>query len=77
MSSVQRALHENQLYPFRIQPVQVLQPENKHLCLQFMQWVLQETVETPQFLSHVLWIDEAVFTICGEYSLLIPVEIDS
>jgi hypothetical protein len=53
-SAVCHALHDNLLYPFHVQPVQVLQPRDKHLHLQFSRWVLHKIVDIPQFLFCVL-----------------------
>jgi hypothetical protein len=50
LSAVWRTLRENQLYNFLVQPGQWLKPGDKHLRLQFCQWVLHKTVDTPQFL---------------------------
>jgi hypothetical protein len=64
-----RTLHENQLHSFHVQPVEGLQPEDKHLRLQFSGWVLHMIVDTPQFLCRVLWTDEAVSTRSGVHNL--------
>ena len=57
--TVLRILKENLLYPYHIQSVRVLLlrdfPPGEHFC----QWVLQRAAENPQFLSQVLWTDEA------------------
>lgn len=59
---VWRTLRENQLYPFHVQKVQALQPEDHHLRLQFCRWFLQKHAEIPNFSSIVLATDEATFT---------------
>lgn len=51
------------MYFFHLQPVQGLQAGDEHLCFHFLQWMLT------QFLCHVLWTDEAVFTRSGVYSI--------
>jgi hypothetical protein len=68
-SAVWRNLGDNQLYPFHVQPVEGLQPGDKHLRLQFSRLVLYKIVYTPEFLCRVLWTDEAVFTRSDEESI--------
>lgn len=59
---VWRTLRENQLYPFHVQRVQALQPEDHPLRLQFCRWFLRKHIEIPNFSSIVLATDEATFT---------------
>lgn len=59
---VWRTLRENQLYPFHVQRVQALQPQDHPLRVDFCRWFLQQHDEIPNFSSNVLAIDEATFT---------------
>jgi hypothetical protein len=90
-SAVWRTLRENQLFPFHVQPVQGLQPGDKHLHLKFSWWLLYRIVDTTQFLCRVVnlrgsiykkWCTQSTQLACmgnGESSwytlLLIPVHI--
>jgi hypothetical protein len=69
LSAVCRTLHENQLYPFHVQPTLGLQPGEKHLHLQYSRCVLHNIVETPHFLCSVLYTDEVVFTKSGVHNV--------
>ena len=60
-SSVWRTLHEDQQYPYHIQPVQGLTPEDYPKRVQFCRWFLR-SAEQPDFPAHVLFTDEATFT---------------
>jgi hypothetical protein len=62
---VRYAVHENQLYPVHVQPVQGLLPEEKHLQLQLLQQVIHKIVDTPRFVLR----NDAVFTISGVHNL--------
>ncbi|XP_018368842.1 PREDICTED: ATP-binding cassette sub-family A member 2-like [Trachymyrmex cornetzi] len=57
-----RILKEQQLYPYHIQRVQRLLPCDFPQRLAFCQWILQKLEENPQFLSQVLFTDEANFS---------------
>jgi hypothetical protein len=39
-----------------------------HHCLQYCKWLLQEHECDPCFLEHILWLDEAAFTLEGVFN---------
>ncbi|XP_066253696.1 uncharacterized protein, partial [Euwallacea similis] len=55
-------LKEQQLYPYHIQRVQALLPQDYPPRIQFSQLILQKVALDPQFLSRVLFTDEATFS---------------
>lgn len=61
-STVWRVLHENMLYPYHIQRVQGLLPRDFPQRLQFSRWILRKCTVDPEFLSRILFTDEAQFT---------------
>lgn len=61
-SVIWRILKAQQLYPYHIQRVQALLPRDFPQRMVFCQWILQKCVQHPQFLSHVLFTDEASFS---------------
>ncbi|KYN11449.1 hypothetical protein ALC57_16398, partial [Trachymyrmex cornetzi] len=60
--NVSNILKDQQLYPYHIQRVQKLLPCDFPQKLAFCQWILQRLEENPQFLSQVLFADEANFS---------------
>ena len=60
--TVWRVLHENSLYPYHIQRVQGLLPQDFPRRLDFSRWILRKCAHNPDFLSRVLFSDEAHFT---------------
>lgn len=61
-STVNRMLHMHSLHPYHVQKVQALLPTDRPKRIQFCQWILEKYYEDPQFLSHVIFTDEAGFT---------------
>ena len=61
-STVWRILHEDWMYPYHLQRVQVLKPEDLPRCVRFCQWCLEQCIQHPQFLWKLLFTDEAKFT---------------
>lgn len=60
-TSVSRILQNNLLYPYHIQRVQALTPEDFQPRLQFCQTMLRHINRYPNFLSKILFTDEASF----------------
>jgi hypothetical protein len=60
--TVWRILHKDQLYPYNLQCVQGLKPEDLPRRARFCQWCLEQCVRHPQFLWKLLFTDEAMFT---------------
>lgn len=58
-SSVWRIMHEQQLYPYHIQRVQSLTPDDFQPRRVFCQWMIQRNVD---FTRKILFTDEASFT---------------
>lgn len=61
-SLVWGVLHEQLLYPYHVQRVQALRPEDHLSRLRFCQWLLQKCAVDPLFSSTILFTDEAGFT---------------
>ena len=61
-SSVHRVLRTEQLYPFHLHKVQALQPADFGCRLDFCNWVLDRRDEQPDFVSNIIFTDEATFT---------------
>ncbi|EFN63884.1 hypothetical protein EAG_08086, partial [Camponotus floridanus] len=57
-----KILKYNLLYPYHIQRVQALLPNDFHVRIAFCQWFLQTLVQIPQLLSLILFTDEASFS---------------
>lgn len=60
-STVWRTLHENLLYPYHLQRVQGLLERDFEPRLQFCRWALVQLATVLNFLSSVLFTDEANF----------------
>lgn len=60
--TVFRILKEQMLYPYHIQRVQALLPRDFLPRLIFCQWIIQMITQAPQFLSRILFTDEASFS---------------
>jgi hypothetical protein len=67
-STVWRILQEDRLYPYHLQRVQVLKPEDLPRRVTFCQWCLEQCVRNPQFLWKLLFTDEAMFTRDGIFN---------
>jgi hypothetical protein len=61
-ATIWRILKEQQLYPYHVRKVQLLQPENLPRRLQFCEWLLAKLNMQEHFLSNVVTTDEAGFT---------------
>lgn len=61
-STVWNVLHEQLLYPFKVQKVQELHPRDYDKRVQCARWFLHKEVETLDFLKRVLFTDETTFT---------------
>lgn len=66
--TVWNVLHDQMLYPYHVQRVQGLQPTDYHPRRNFFQWFLRMDAENPQFLSRILFTDEAGFTKDGIFN---------
>jgi len=55
-------LHEDRLYPYHLQGLQGLKPEDLPRRVRLCQWCLEQCVRHPQFLWKLLFTDEAMFT---------------
>ena len=67
-STVWRILHKDWLYPYHLQRVQGLKPEDLPRLVKFCQWCLKQCVQHPQFLWKLLFTDEAMFTWDGIFN---------
>lgn len=61
-SKVWKTLRENQLYPFHVQRVQALLPEDHPRRVQFCEWLQQNQAADQNFSRRILSVDEAIFT---------------
>lgn len=75
-SSVWRILKEENLYPFHLQKVQSLLPEDFVPRVNCIRWFLEQDIVDPNFLSKVFFTDQATFSreeicrICSGASIL-------
>lgn len=60
--TILRILHDQQLYPFHIQRVQALLPRDFPQRLVLCDWFRQKITQNEQFLSYILFTDEANFS---------------
>lgn len=60
--TVSRILRDQLLYPYHIQRVQALMPRDFQPRVEFGQWLRRKVARNPQFLSHILFTDEANFS---------------
>jgi len=67
-STVWRILHEDRLYPYHLQRVQGLKPEDLPRRVRFCQCCLGQCVRHPKFLWKLLFTDEAMFTRDGIFN---------
>lgn len=61
-SMISRTLRREQLFPYHFQRVQSLLPRDYGHRMEFCRWLLYQHNEIPDFVSNVLWSDEAHFT---------------
>lgn len=66
--TIWRVWHEDDLYPYRLQKVQALKPDDFPRRIEFCQWFLQKCVSQPEFPNCVLFTDEASFTREGMFN---------
>ena len=67
-STVSKILHKDRLYPYHLQRVQGLNPEDLPRRVRFCQWCLEQCVRHPQFLCNLLFTDEVMFTRDGIFN---------
>jgi len=67
-STVWRILQEDWLYPYHLQCVQGLKPEDLPCRVRFCHSCLEQCVRHPQFLWNLLFTDEAMFTRDGIFN---------
>jgi hypothetical protein len=66
ISSVYRIVKRDlRLYPYKIQLVQTLMPNDYSERIQFSQWLLQSVSENSSFIENLFMSDEAHFTLSG------------
>jgi hypothetical protein len=63
-SSIWRILHEYNFYPYHVQRVQALSPADFPYRVEYCTWFLQKCLN-PNFISTVLFTDEAMFARSG------------
>lgn len=61
-SFVSRTLRREQLHPYHYTGVQALHPGDAEQRLTFCYWLRERLNNDPDFISSVLWTDEAIFT---------------
>lgn len=66
--TVWRVLHEQLLYPFHVQKVQALNPNDYPRRYEFCQWVINQLAVNPALSSTILYTDEACFTRDGIFN---------
>lgn len=64
-SAIHRTLQQIGLKAYKIKVLQALIPEDKDRRVQFAEWVLNSITEEPQFLSTLMFSDEAIFQVDG------------
>ena len=65
--TVWRVLSEEGIQPFHLQKVQCLKDDDFLHCLDFVRWMMHKIMSNPQFVSLILFTEEASFTIEGIY----------
>lgn len=68
-SSIQRILRDNKLHPYHVNLHQELKPADLDHRLDFCHWLLGMVNETRNFLSQILWSDEATFCSSGKVNI--------
>lgn len=66
--SVWQVLHEQQLYPYRLQKVQAISPADFGPRFDFCRWYLQQQAINNQFQTTILFSDECCFTRDGIFN---------
>ncbi|CAH1964393.1 unnamed protein product [Acanthoscelides obtectus] len=61
-TKVWQTLREEGLYPFHVQRVQALQPDDFPARVRFCEWLLHQHDNNPDFLKYILVTDESTFT---------------
>ncbi|KAJ8959667.1 hypothetical protein NQ318_021855 [Aromia moschata] len=67
-SSICRILKKEMLHPYQYTPVQQLLPQDLPVRLQFTQFLQNMQTENPDFLTKILFTDEATFTRRGVFN---------
>lgn len=67
-TSVWRILHTNDMHPYHIQRVQLLEPADFAPRLTFARWYLQMCTRDRRFPSYIMFTDEATFTREGVFN---------
>jgi hypothetical protein len=67
-STASRILHQDRLYPYHLQRVQGLKPEDLPGRVRFCQLCLEQCTRHPQFLWKLMFTDEAMFTRNGIFN---------
>ncbi|EZA46427.1 hypothetical protein X777_00170, partial [Ooceraea biroi] len=62
-------VHEQVLHPFHHRKIQSLRSNDYPLRVAIVQWLLQKSVEQPEFHSKILFTDECCFTSQGLYNI--------
>ncbi|EFN71403.1 hypothetical protein EAG_00286, partial [Camponotus floridanus] len=68
-STVWTILKEQQLHPYHYQRVQELEARDFERRFNFCTWILPKITEDPDFISKILFTDEATFNRCGIVNL--------
>ena len=67
-SLVHRVLKEDGLNPYHKTRVQALNPADYPLRAEFCEWLLRVSIDNSNFISNIMWTDEATFTRDGVYN---------
>ena len=69
VTSVLRILKDFKLHPYHVELHQALSETDFERRLDYCHWLRAMCIENPQFLSQILWTDEATFTSSGRVNL--------
>lgn len=67
-SSIFKVLKKNKYHAYKYATVQALLPGDENRRLQFCGWLAQEAVNTPGYLSNIIWTDETNFSNRGMWN---------
>lgn len=65
---VSQVILEADLYPFHLQTVQELRPQDFRARRQFCRWLIRKIEEDPNFLRRTVWTDEGRIERLGLYN---------
>lgn len=68
-STIQRILKDHKMHPYHVQLHQALTALDFDRRLEFCEWMRNMLTDNPNFLSRILWTDEATFTSTGKVNL--------